>query len=886
MKRSTVVVDGPLALRMRRFAAATRSEVGVQILTLPLLAARLAGGFRRPAGAEDLEPAIRTALDAGGFVDLNSMRLLPGMTRAVARTLAQVWEADLSLGELAAAGKSRRLFDLALIEQRVCEALPEGVLALRDLRNAAMGRIAHAPAVLGAIELAGPLNVALVWQSLLRALADFTELNWRDPGFSNCSWFPGQITEAAVPAEPVVDIVSCADPHTEVIESLRWVRELLATGRARPEEIAISAASTEAWDAHFFALAGVAELPVHFSHGIPALYSREGQACAALADVLINGLSQERVRRLLSHSDRRRYPLSGLSQAWAFGLKREAALFEVDQWRQALDRAAASRGDTADSGAILMTVIEILAKGTAVAAEAGELFLRTSAMSLWIEALRRAPPEALEFSLRELRLPDGGDPASSVVWCPAHHLVGAPRPWVRLLGLTSGSWPRRTRENPLLPDHILSRHTLDPDPVTSRDRRAFKIVTERASARCVLSRSRRSTEGRVLLPSPLLPESKPTAMLKRRRIPPHAFSESDRLLARPHDAVANTVVASAMECWNDWRKPTLTAHDGLTRSDHPLIIRAITKIQSATSLRMMLRDPIAFVWRYALGWHSYVDDEQPLSLDARAFGELVHELLKRTVDRLEPSPGYSRAARSEIEEALTYAVATITMQWPLERTTPPLLLWQHILQAGVKLALKALTLDEGFQPGTRSWTELAFGQTNCDELSTELPWNPRTEVQIPGTSIRISGRIDRLDLNSAGDAVRVSDYKTGIEPKGADQIVLGGGVELQRVIYAIAASRLVPETVRIVARLVFLGEEKPNAYKLSNVADAIEQIGSYINSASELLGQGLSLPGPDAKEQFNDFRIALPASASAYFLRKRSAFDRAFRGFGRVWRCR
>jgi hypothetical protein len=39
---------------MRRIAAARRGESGVQIMTLPQLAARLAGGFTRPARSQDL----------------------------------------------------------------------------------------------------------------------------------------------------------------------------------------------------------------------------------------------------------------------------------------------------------------------------------------------------------------------------------------------------------------------------------------------------------------------------------------------------------------------------------------------------------------------------------------------------------------------------------------------------------------------------------------------------------------------------------------------------------------------------------------------------------------------------------------------------------------
>ena len=94
MKRRTIVVEGPLAFRMRRIVAARRAEAGIQIMTLPQLAARLAGGFVRPARSQDLDPAIRTALDAGGFSDLESIRELPGMTRSVAWTLTRVWDAD------------------------------------------------------------------------------------------------------------------------------------------------------------------------------------------------------------------------------------------------------------------------------------------------------------------------------------------------------------------------------------------------------------------------------------------------------------------------------------------------------------------------------------------------------------------------------------------------------------------------------------------------------------------------------------------------------------------------------------------------------------------------------------------------------------------------
>jgi hypothetical protein len=56
-----------------------------------------------------------------------------------------------------------------------------------------------------------------------------------------------------------------------------------------PSEIAITTASPTAWDDTFLVLAREAGLPLHFSHGIPALATREGQTCVALADILLRG---------------------------------------------------------------------------------------------------------------------------------------------------------------------------------------------------------------------------------------------------------------------------------------------------------------------------------------------------------------------------------------------------------------------------------------------------------------------------------------------------------------------------------------------------------------------------------------------------------------------
>src|SRR5258708_5718962 len=109
---------------MRRLVAARAGESGLQILTLPQLAARLVGGFVQPAAPEALDPAIQSAIAARGFKELERVCELPGITRAIARTLQKVWNADIDLASLSGRNAAPRLVDLVTIEERVRSKIP------------------------------------------------------------------------------------------------------------------------------------------------------------------------------------------------------------------------------------------------------------------------------------------------------------------------------------------------------------------------------------------------------------------------------------------------------------------------------------------------------------------------------------------------------------------------------------------------------------------------------------------------------------------------------------------------------------------------------------------------------------------------------------------
>ena len=877
MKRRVVVVDGPLAFGMRRFRAARANDVGLEVLTLPLLASRLAGGFRHPADRETLSMAVARALRDGGFAQLDPVRNLPGMVRAALQSLNRAWSADLDLDNLAST--SARVADLAMLQQRVSEVLPQGAMLPRQLRDAALERVSVAPKLFGCVKLEKLVDVEPLWRPLLTALSGQLEVSWAAGIELDRSWFPGWVSLAEPAAPKVMRGELCADPRAEVVEALRWTRELLSRGDA--SDIAITAAATSAWDEHILVLARQAGIPVHFSHGLPALNSWEGQSCAALADVLGNGLNQERVRRLLMHSSSS--AMGALPDDWAAGLPQQAGLFTVDHWRRALQSARGRRSDPDAAERTLIPMLELLATGIANAEQAGKSFLGGASLGLWKDALRNAPPAAVAMSLESLRVRDDRHPANSVVWCPASHLVAAPRRWMRLLGVAGRTWPRSENEDPLLPDHVLSRRRLVPVPITQRDRRYFELLVTQPAEEIVVSRSRRSADGALQSASALWPATAPVRTCARTRIPEHAFSEADRLLARPAEAGRSGRIKAALTCWRNWDREEATPHDGAVRAGHPGVVRAVSRLHSATSLRLMVRDPLGFLWRYALDMQPVALAEIPLALDPLAFGELVHELLARTIDSLEPTPGFVRASRNEIEVALAGAVDHVALHWPLERAVPPSLLWQHSLDEAGRRGLRGLTVDASFEADTTSWSEVEFGLVSVPK-GARSPWPLDGEILIGTEKLKLSGRIDRVDFAAGGRGVRISDYKTGATPWRPEKIVVDRGKELQRVLYATAVGQLVPEASRIISRLIYLdGVSPPFALNRETLEAAAADVAGFLDKACDMLRRGDSCPGPDAREPYNKMRLALPADLDAYFRRKTKAFGHLTRELDPLW---
>ena len=232
------------------------------------------------------------------------------------------------------------------------------------------------------------------------------------------------------------------------------MRELLASVKARPEEIAIAAASPVDFDDHVLALSRDANIPVHFVHGTKAVAGRDGQTAAALAEVLVKGVSQERVRRLLALLGPNPPPLRELPANWTRILPPDAPLTTVERWEQVFRQTSAEDWpDGVDCSRVVLDFLRLLAEGPGAAEKVGQTLLPGVARALWRRALDDGPAQALPVTLIGLRSDDGLEPARIA---PCRTIVAAAPAYLEAHG-TPTTVAELTRHNCL--GYTLSRVT-------------------------------------------------------------------------------------------------------------------------------------------------------------------------------------------------------------------------------------------------------------------------------------------------------------------------------------------------------------------------------------------------------------------------------------------
>lgn len=870
--RHTIVVSDRLAMRATRLAAARAGRHGVQMLSFPQLAARLAGGFVQPADDDALYRAVRASLPTVDLGDLQAIRSMPGTPAAVMATLGKAWHAGLDLE--GRAGGHARIAALQRIDAAVRAALPAGMLAPPALAQAAQERIAHAKAIFGTIECDRLGNLAPCWRPLLLALARVMPVRWQAGARAVPEWLGGSSVEVIhhVGEPEAVHCVSASDAAHEAVEAMRWARALLASGQAKPDEIAFAAANTASFDDHFLALREQTEFDLHFVHGVPAASTRAGQQASALADALVNGLTLPRLRRLARvNPDASLF--DGLPQGWLRIIPAQLAPRSAASWDKAIrNLAAADWPDGVDHGPELRSALNSLLMGAEQAEVLGPQVLKGQALSLWRRALLAGPPQALMANLVTLRLDDQGEPCASVCWMPASVLAATSRPYVRLLGLNSGLWPRGTNEDRLLPSHIVAARDLEPESLPASERADFNAILGAGPREVVLSHARRDDRGRHISRSALLQPFAEPNRLGRHAVPLHAMGEGDRLLARPQEFHDSVQAVSAFACWRNWHRAELTEHDGLVAHDKPALRFLAERTQSASSLRELLRYPLAYLWKYGFGWRTPDEGNDALVLDSRSFGSLIHRILELT---LQPAPD----SGLDDAERLEAAMSLVREEWEATQPTPPTQIWRRTLAQAGALALATLATLQPRERGMSVFAEVPFGGAD-GAPAQNLPWPNEAPIPIPGTGLAIQGYIDRIAMAPDASRAFVVDYKTGRDLENGT--VLGGGTELQRSLYALAVRSMLGERTTVQAGLLYLRSQQE--FVLEDPQTALDDLIGYLALARTNLESGRTVAGPDSGGAYDDFRLLLPALAQAvYWKRKQEAVAQTLGEATAVW---
>ena len=877
--KTTIIVNGRMALRTERLKAARSEDMGTQVMTIEHAAARLAGGFLQIIDLATLRGLVNDIINDTDLGELNPMRSRPGMPSACASTLMKYWLSGISPLDYAG---DRRIEAILALEEAVMAVMPKHLMRPADLVALAVSRIQHAPMALGTVIFRNMTDLHPVWRALFDSMVGRVPVIW-DAGPRTLPAFverrQGVTCETGKEVTPNIRGVSCASERHEVIEAVRWVRETILSGVC-PSQIAVATTSMQTYDDVVASVIAETDAPIHMTSGVPALLTPQGQAAAALADVMLRGISQKRISRLFSLLGAGRGILGTLPPDWETSLPPDASLTTVGRWRKALERKPATQ-PIAD---VVIPIVEMIAKGHQKAAEIGEAILWPEARALWSRALKDGPATALDRTLKALKVDDRTNPLTCACFMSAEDLAASPRSHVRLIGLTSRNWPRHQTEDALIPRHIVPSHILDPMPLSRVDRIDFETILS-TSPNVVLSWPRRDSKGRDLGISGLVPKFVVRAgplHLNRSRIAEHVMSETDRLFSRPAEYGIRPEAVAVRSTISDWHSDELTPHDGFIQADHPRISAVLANAQSATSLRKLLRDPLGFVWSYGLGFKAPEYEDEPLLLDPRQFGNIVHDILRRAVEHLDREGGFTKVSQSRLFKAVEEARLDVGGLVETSQPVPPALIWFQTMDMAEAFAKAALSrpLPEGVTD-VRSFAEVAFGK-EPKWINADRPWEQDVTVTIPGTAITVRGVIDRLDITVDGRQAFVEDYKSGKTPAGIEKYVLNGGKELQRPIYSFAVKTLLGEEVDVQAALSY--PLTGTHAVLPESEEALKVLAGFVGVAAELLREGVSVAGIDAEDSFSETKFALPAQADALYLgRKRGLLRHALSPLPELW---
>ncbi len=440
-----------------------------------------------------------------------------------------------------------------------------------------------------------------------------------------------------------------------------------------------------------------------------------------------------------------------------------------------------------------------------------------------------------------------------------------------VLGLNEKLFPRYIREDAFLRDR--HRRVLDATLGFKIDEKLggyeeetllFELITQGASRRVALSYQRADEAGRVLAVSPFLDEllersgldgrlveAVPRRLTDRvaqrptiqRLIPPAELAQWMALSGQDPTALLNAVgreadgfrhAADALVGMED-DAPVLNGYDGLTGPLDAYWSRLSERGLAPTPLERYARCPFQYFAADVLRLEParWSVSQEP---DAALLGTLCHAALKRCYEQLLPTGWPAEPVTDDtMEWCIRSAVDLAAQDCEARHRTGHYLLWELAKERVVTLITAAVDADTAAYAET-PFMPVAF-ELDAEGMIAEV-------LPDPSATLKLRGRIDRIDRHRDTGALRIIDYKfkTGGSMKSEDRNLLQSamrGYRLQPPLYARLLMPGMPPPSLV--QFMFLAPlwESPIARSAFDVAALSGESGRQIQQTLRLLITGL-----------------------------------------------
>lgn len=307
------------------------------------------------------------------------------------------------------------------------------------------------------------------------------------------------------------------------------------------------------------------------------------------------------------------------------------------------------------------------------------------------------------------------------------------------------------------------------------------------------------------------------------------------------------------------RSAEFTQFDGYVPEAGPVLDPcAAETVFSVTELEKAAECPFRFFLKRGLGVRPVDERERDkdIWLDPLTRGSELHELYAALLRRARDE----NCRPNKKDDAWLIALAqerlgTLNKEMPaataeiLERESKDFL-------ADVELFLEA---ESGDSTSTPIGFEVSFGRPLDDE-SEPLARSEPVEVDLgEGITLRIAGRIDRIDKVGA-TSFEVLDYKTGGFWRDSWQGLFNGGRRLQHALYGLAAVELLKARYKnpeVTAGIYYFSSHKGRQERVSIQSPANVAIAGILGDLRDLIIKGQFIRTPDENNcRFCDYAAA------------------------------